>query len=177
MTIQFLQGTAEPFPETIRRLLASEWDDSETMDVTPVMVSPNGQGDAEADHSATLKKNDWKILDNRDAVRIYEGDTARQDPADMWNRTQRMVTTVYIDIFATSPLMGTLMKNEINRIILGNMPNNSDRILKSNGTENSAIATWDRQSIDWEKINDVSDRDTALQYSGQLGCVWSQTKD
>ena len=176
MTIQFLQGTAEPFPETVRKLLADRWDVSETMDVTPAIISPNGKGQ-EAAGQNTMTKNDWRKLDNADVIRIYEGDTARQDPADQWNRTQRMVTTVYIDIFATSPLMGTLTKNEINRIILGNMPNNSTRILKSNGTENSAIATWDRQSIDWEKINDVSDRDTALQYSGQLGCVWSQTRD
>ena len=104
-------------------------------------------------------------------IRLHEGAQRREDP-DNWSRgTQRHVTTVYIDTISYDSATARLYAAEIDRIILAVMPDTSTRLAKSDGSD-SAIATFDRQALDWEAPITVPKGRRYYQMSGELGCVW-----
>ena len=88
---------------------------------------------------------------------------------DTWQETKHLV---YIDIFASSMSLLKLFILEANRIIWELRPNSAIRIKKSNGTDNSPIDHFDRNSLEWVQerplVQNVKVQEHA---SGVLGCI------
>lgn len=184
MTIvtQYLVGNPERFDETIRRFIAASWVPANTESVTPQFMSPQSAatdtaGTAAADTTKTKSGNAWEMAENKDFVRFIQGETRRFLPdKPAGTRFVRMITFVNIDIFAQTPHRMLLFQEEINRIIHETQPNLSVRITKSNNTQNSAIASFDRTNIEWTPIGEFAEHGIRMEESGSIGCVWQKNK-
>ena len=176
VTIELLVGDPESFDETIRHLISRNWDDSKTNSITPVFISPHGYANNAADTSKENSANDWKALKNQNFIRFKSQDDLRQDPGRWSNSVRIVITIVNIDIFAITSHLELLFKAEINRILWENQANQTTRILKSNNTESSAIATFDRQFIEFIPVGNFDDKVITRQLAGELGCVWQERK-
>lgn len=165
-----LQGIFEPFGETIRALIAREWNNTE---VTPKFLSSFGHGDNQAQLDEPLRTNDFNLKDDEPAVIFREGETTINSYD---NNFIELETTIYIDIFGASKFQ-FLIKEEIDRIIFENQPNAVKRIKKSNNSENSPIINIKQNVIEWQKIGSIPDANIDEQYAGQIECVWEKQKN
>lgn len=173
----YLVGNPEPFDETVRRLIANLWDNTNTETKTPIFRSPHGKDAAVADLTKAVSANAWMKDINKDLIRFKTSDSVRFPQAQpSGNKFVYMIDTVTIDIFGNFPNRAFLFAREVNRILLENQPNNSVRIKKSNGTQDSAIHQFDRQGIDFTEITEVEASGIVYQLAGELGCVWQRNK-
>ena len=106
VTTAHLQGDPEPFSETIRALIARNWDESNAADTTPKFISDFGHGENPANMNEPLKPNDFNFKDDQSVITFREGDT----------------TTVYdvrkLVYMETSQMRQIELKNPIIRKIL-----------------------------------------------------------
>lgn len=176
ITDNYLVGSPEPFDETIRFLIATDWLSANTESATPVFLSPHGRSTDAADYTTKVSANSWMMDINKDLIRFKVTDTIRYDQAQpSGNKFFMMLTTVEIEMFAERPNRAFLFDREINRIIQETIPNNSVRINKSDGS-NSAIHTFDRQVIEFAKVGSFEDSGIVYEWIGDLGIVWQRIK-
>ena len=153
-------------------MLHENWDPANAAAHTPKFISGyHKDGDAYAAGDKPLTPNDWDVLTADDVIRLHEGAQRREDPRNWSRGTQRHITTVYVDAISYDQATVRLYAAEIDRIILAVMPDTSTRLAKSGGSS-SAVATFDRQALDWEAPADIPTGRRYYQMSGELGCVW-----
>ena len=179
MTIitKYLVGPPELFDETIRFLIASNWNAVNTNNKTPIFISPHGQGTNVAVTTKSKTGHSWDMKKNKDLIRFKQTETNRSpDRNQGGDEVIRLLSIVTIDIFGQTPHRAFLFQEEVNRIIQETRPNQSTRVLKSNGTQNSAIAIFDRTIIDFLEIGEFSKVGINHQLAGELGCIWQKQK-
>jgi len=180
MTIVFAfqQGDFESPEETIRKLVFDSWINSETQNVKPTMISPLGFDGAEAgiDADSQMSSNDWLSAKTSEYIRFKYTDTIQQKPTDLDNTHIRKNYIIQIDVFATNSLRSGLFKEQIENILFENQPNNSKRIKKSNGTEDSGIVTFDRQALEWLEIGTFEDEGLVREWQAEIGCLFQKNK-
>lgn len=171
---KYLVGTDEPYPETIRHFLHSNWPTGTGAPAAPKVISPYGTDSDEAAKARQLTSNDFelslKAADASPVIRIYQGNTVRDDPQIWTLSSARLNTTIYIDIFLQYAWDFSPVQDAIDKIILDHMPNTSVRVSKSDGTD-SGIATFDRQSLEWTNVKATPDTKALYQWSAELGVI------
>ena len=170
MTITTLHesGSAEGFDLTLKYNINANWSSSNTGSQTPTMYSASGTNVAYS-WPKTFGTNE--IHFNLDDLEIPNGEAN----GDTWHR---MKSIVYIDIFARDSTLGKLFCREVNRIIWDVLkPNASTRIVKSDGSSNSAINSFDKTTIMWKKEKFLHPQQSLyVHYSGQVEIIWYQTR-
>lgn len=172
ITNTYLEGSMEPFSETIRALTAREWNNTNTDSTTPKFLSGFGTGDDAANLNKPLKANDYVLKDDESAIIFREGNTVTVSHD---NNFVELETTVYVDIYGTTKLQ-LLCKEEFDRIIFENQPNSSIRTKKSDNSNDSPIINVRQNVIDWTKIGEIKEINVIEQLSGQIECLWEKQK-
>lgn len=168
----YLEGTHEPFSETVRALIGREWAAANTANITPKILSDFGHGANPGALDEPLKSNDFMLKDDEAAIIFKEGNTLTRT---FDNNFIEFETTVFIDIFGSTKIQ-YLIKEEINRIIFENQPNSTKRIKKSDNSNDSAIINIKQNAVDWRKIGSINDVNLEEQLAGQVECIWEQQK-
>lgn len=176
ITVENLAGDMEGFDETIRHLIARNWTSGNTEDVTPTFLSPHGRSTDASSATEAVSPNAWMMHINGDLIRFKERNTVRNNPGSLGNIIVQLITTVRIDIFAETNYRKLLFAEEINRIIFENMPRQTNRIKKSDNTNDSAIATFDTQQIEFAEIGSFEDSGIVRFMQGELGCLWQKRR-
>lgn len=175
ITDQYLVGNPEPFSETLRKWFFDLWVNAKTDNVKPKFMSPHGVDGAVADLTKSVSSTDWQAFINQDFIRLKQvGQIPTNDKTGGLGQV-RSIYMVHIDIFSESANRQYLFGKHINDIIHDNMPNNQNRINKTDG-QTSAIATFDRTHIHWEQIGEFKDVGVVMQLAGELGIVTAQNK-
>lgn len=177
ITITYLEGDPEPFDESIRYLIASNWDATKANDVTPAFLSPHGYGTNEADIDNPISNTDIKIKKVGGLIMMESLNNlhnANWSSASK-NRTGKL-TEIQFTIYARTKWEAFLFQEEINRIIAVNRPNTAVRISKSSGAEDSAIASFEEGEISFTDPEFVdSQKGQVLMSQGVLGVQWQKT--
>jgi len=180
ITFAYLEGDFESPEETLRKLIFDNWNDALTQNITPKMVSPLGfDGDVAGTTAAQqMSTNDWIAAKKADYIRFKYTDTVQQKPDDLDNTHIRKNYIVQIDIFATNSLRSILIKEQVESILFQFQPNTSiaSRLKKTNGTQNSAIVTFDRQAIEWLEIGEFEEEGLVREWQGEIGCLHQKNK-
>lgn len=176
ITIEHLEGELEGFDETIRHLIAINWDDENTESKTPKFLSPHGRDEDASSPTEQVSPNSWAMHKNKDLIRFKQQQTIRNDSGSLGNGTIRLITFVYIEIFAETNHRKLLFGEEVNRIIFENIPNSSTRLKKSDNTNDSAIHTFDRQNIEWNERGSFEDAGIIRFLEGEIGCLWQKRR-
>lgn len=170
MTITVLHetGSFEGFDKTIAYNLQQQWTAANTNSETPKFYSASGTN---VSHSwpKTFGTNEihCNLEDQEFLMEIANSDT--------WHRVKAVV---YIDVFARDAALGKLFCKEINRILWDVLkPNASNRVLKSDGSSNSAIAEFLKTEIQWIKEKFLHPQTSLyVHYSGQLEIIYYKTR-
>ena len=160
-------GPHEPFSDTLRFFFH---DDMDPLGITTIAASGNKGGDEYDATARPLTDNDWRALNNRNALYLYEGAPVREDVGSWRPGTIRKTTVVYLDLLVKDAALAAKAMAAIDDRIRAHMPNNRETVTKSSGMA-SGILTFDRQALDWKTVRSPQDRRTVLQYSAELGCV------
>lgn len=176
ITVDYLENGMEGFDETIRHLISRNWDDDNTESKTPLFLSPHGRNNDEATAAEAVSPSAWAMHKNKDLIRFKQQQTVRNDAGSLGNSTIRLISTVLIEIFAETEHRKLLFGEEVNRIIFENMPRQTSRILKSDNTDDSAIATFDRSNIEWNERGSFEDAGIIRFLEGELGCLWQKRR-
>ena len=168
--ISYLQGDDELVSETIRSLIAKHWNPANTTAKTPTFISMYGKNTAAAaDEEA--KPNDLAIRDGENIIRFLEAGSVSV-LNEQSALTTSILSTVKIDIFGETQKLRQLFANEVNRIIFIMQPSSTFRIPKSTSTEddpeNSAIATFKNNMLDWTPIPVIQENGIIGQMTGSL---------
>lgn len=170
MTVTTLHesGSYEGFDKTIAYNLEQNWSAANTNSETPLFYSASGTG---VTHSWPSTGASYEIHCNLDHLEIPDGEAN----GDTWHR---MKSIVYIDVFTRDADLLKLTEREINRIIWDVLkPNASTRILKSNGSSNSAINSFEKTTIQWRKERWMKPQQENYSHSsGELVIIWYQTR-
>jgi len=179
MTIvyNFLTPPFEDPAESLRKFIYDNWNDSNTDSITPKMYSPLGFDDQVSSTETKDEHNraDYNKPKTGDFIRLY---FLRSDPIQpdiMVNNVTRSNTVIAIDVYAINSNRLALFTEEISNIIFDNQPNTSIRIPKTNG-DDSAIATFDRQRLDWVRIGAIDDTGITRGLNAILGCTIEKFK-
>jgi hypothetical protein len=146
-TIDHLSGDWENFDDTLRCWIYDNWTSSNTRNITPEMLSPNGRNTEET--GSSFQKNSFVWFDNESEDEIVFNvlnSIVNQDESSV--SLQSLSSEVAIDIQAVDSELAQLIGLEINRIIMENYPNSGTRINKTDGAS-SAISTFGDFSVDW----------------------------
>lgn len=172
----YLQGDVESPDETLRHFIARNWTAENTENVTPVFLSPQGQGTEPADDERRIAGQNFRALQKKNAVIFKRTDTVANG-ADSWNNDRSSINyIVTIDVFAESSSKAMKFTEEITNILFDSLINNTNRIVKSNNTEDSFITRFDRSSIDWLRVGEIEDVGVTEQYSGEIGCLVEKSR-
>jgi len=163
--------------ESIRKFIYDKWDINNTDDIKPKMYSPLGfdSQPSSIDTKDEHNRADYNKPKTGDFIRFY---FLRSDPIQpdiMVNNITRSNTIISIDVYAVNSNRLSLFTEEISNIIFQNQPNNTVRIPKTNG-DNSAIATFDRQRLDWVRIGAIDDTGITRGLNAILGCTIEKFK-
>lgn len=163
--------------ESVRKFIYDNWDNSNTDSITPKMYSPLGYDNqiSSTDTKAEHNRADYTKPKTGDFIRFY---FLRSDPIQpdiMVNNVTRSNIILSIDVYAVNSNRLILFTEELSKIILQNQPNNTIRIPKTNG-DNSAIATFDRQRLDWARIGAIEDTGITRGQNAILGCTIEKFK-
>lgn len=169
-----LQGDHEPFDITLKKFFADNMDSANYLDLDAVILAETESVDADriGRRGNRTLDNDLRVGMQRSELLLHirGGDTLRADPQRWSVQQQRMVTTVYLDVYAASVLAGELFCKEANAAVRDHMPNNSVRVPKSSSAGSSAIASFDRQAVEW--LRPPVEPGARIHFAGELGCVW-----
>ena len=167
----YLQGSIEPFDETIRAFIARKWDSTNTLGVTPAFASPNGAGKDEADYSDDLTKNDMASM-QVDGLILFEAVEQQFVSGGRGKSGKTMNTRINITIYGVDRHHLFFFMQEFNRIMSEFRPHTGLRITKSNDSQDSAIAYFDRDQITWARPKNIEDSTHVVISTGQLGVRW-----
>lgn len=112
----------------------------------------------------------------KDLIRIKQISSIRKpnqsSPIDFSTKTAMLT----IDVFGVTPYRAWLFANEIEDILFNALPNTSTRIKKTNGTDDSAISTFDRLTLDWNEIGAFENIGIVYQLTSEFGCNFIKNK-
>jgi len=177
MTIEvtYLDGDKEPFEETVRSFFSRLWVNTETNNITPVFLSPNGINSEEADLTEEISQADINAKKASGLLLFETNENITRESIGNDNRT--IESPVQITMYARSKYEMFLFIDHINDIIHENQPSSSTRIKKSNNTEDSAIAWFkERKGINFSKPLIVDKEGFVHISTGTLTCMWIKTK-
>jgi len=176
ISVAFLVGEFQRFDETIRKYLNDNWTSANVAGVTPKFMSPLGE-DAEDTISDTTPKSAqaWQLYINKDFVRVKQTNSISLPDQSGAPDFAESVTSIVIDCFGRTPRVAWLIAQEVESILYQAQPNNATRFPKTDAAD-SAIARFDRQTIDWIEIPAVEDQGIVYQLSGELGIHWQKSR-
>lgn len=179
VTITYLVGSQEPFDETIRHLIARNWDATKTNNVTPIFLSPHGSATNAANISTPISNTDIKI-NQANGLILFEQQNNLHDvrrSSASKNRTGK-VGEVLITIYSRSKFEAFLFQEEINRIIAVTLPNTGTWIKKSDNINNSAIASYENHEISFSNPESIDEQSGHVLIStGIIGVQWQKTME
>lgn len=173
----YLVGSFEDPAESLRKLIFDEWTPANTDGATPKIYSPMGFNFSETPF-LTKKEHghaDWNIPKSGDFIRLYFLRSEPIQPDIMVNNITRSNSIIAIDVYAVNSNRLSLFSEEISNIIFENQPNNTIRLEKTDGN-NSAVATFDRQRLDWVRIGAIDDTGITRGLNAILGCTIEKFK-
>ena len=171
MTITYINlvGSYEHFDLTVKYHLEGNWVSGNTNSETPVFYSATGTN---VSHSWPRTFGTNEIHCNEDIMQIPIPEETING-----NTYQGMKSIVYIDVFARDANLLKLFCLEINRIVWELSPNSATRLKKSNGTQNSPISRFDRNTLQFKKER-LMEPNMKLQphASTEIGIIWHKLK-
>ena len=171
--ISYLDGPDELVSETIRSLIASNWDPSNTKNITPKFISQYGKGTDAANENEEATANDLAVRHDENVLRFLNAGTALNANGQS-SLTSAVISTVKIDIFGQTQALRERFAAEVNRIIFQNQPSQTVRIPKSTSTQqnpaNSAIAQFITNMIEWSDLHEFTKNGIIGQITGSLKC-------
>ena len=171
--IAYLQGDPEDFDDTLRHYIAKNWISVNTKDRVPKFQSGHGY-DQELPTIEPVSGAAWQAFTGQDLIMFRESDN---EISDMDNFRTEHITIVDVGVYAESPILRRLFCQEVNRILLSNVPNKGTRVPKAtpaaDGSEqNSAIAYFDTLQIAFTPVAAYEDVGTTWSSHGSIGCKW-----
>ena len=170
--IAYLQGDPEDFDDTLRHHIAKNWKKANTKDRVPKFQSGHGYDtDIPGD---PISGAAWQAFISQDLIMFRESDN---EVADMDNFRTEHITIIDVGVYAESPLLRRIFCQEVNRILLSDVPNKGTRILKATpaadgSAQNSAIAYFDTLQIAFTPVAAYEDVGTTWSSHGSIGCKW-----
>ena len=171
VTTIYLQGSIEPFDETIRAFIARKWLEANTLGIQPVFVSPNGQGKDESNFDESMTKNDMESL-KVDGMILFEAIEEQHIGGGRGKSGKTKATLINITIYGINRYHLFHFMQEFNRILSEFRPHTGLRIKKTNDSQDSAIAYFDRDQISWARPQKIEDSIHIVITTGQLGVRW-----
>ena len=173
VTTIYLEGSIEPFDETIRAYIARLWTEANTLGSRPVFLSPNGQGKSESNFDESVTKNDMESL-KVDGMILFEAIEQQHiiasSGAGQSGKTK--ATLVNVTMYAINRYHLFHYMQEFDRILSDNRPNTSLRIKKTDNSQDSAIAYFDRDQMNWARPQTIEDSIHIVITTAQLGARW-----
>lgn len=160
MTVSFtnLSGTRENLDKTVRYQLQNNWTAANVSSVTPTFESDT----EEADSMALPDKSVINV------VRVNLFSRERSTEMDVnGDDKHKWIFKVLIEIQAESLTILTQMEDEVNRILWSISPNNSTRLLKSDGSASEA-AYFENSEITFNRISPQTEADFTPISQGEL---------
>lgn len=142
ITYEYLVGNFEELPKVIRSFLDTKWTTVTGYPTKPKILSPD---------SYTIEST--KAYPNgvyNYGVFINEGIT--QEDEDFHHQSYEYVaykTDILLDVNMKTPSEASAIIRHINKIFQENIINQTNRVKKSNGTEDSHIAHFKNNTITW----------------------------
>jgi len=171
VTTIYLQGSIEPFDETIRAYIARLWLEANTLGSRPVFVSPNGQGKDESNFDESLTKNDMESL-KVDGMILFEATEEQHIGGGRGKSGKTKATLINVTMYAINRYHLFHYMQEFNRILSDNRPHTGLRIKKTNDSEDSAIAYFDRDQMTFARPQNIEDSIDIVITTAQLGVRW-----
>ena len=171
ITFRYLSGNKESLDKVIAYHLNNSWNNSNTLNTSPVFESATDEPDfaAQTDKSG-INKIHINIISRR-KVPTTEGNEPNGDTVHQW------LTTITITIDAESVALLTLFEDEVNRILWTVAPNNAIRLKKSNGTEDSEVFMFEENELEFERVDPEQPMISDLVSSqAVLGLHWYKDK-
>lgn len=177
ITYNYLTPPFEDPAESIRKFIYDNWTITNTDNIKPKMYSPLGfdNNKSSIDTKDEHNRADYNKPKTGDYIRFY---FLRSDPIQaeiMVNNITRSNIIIAIDVYAVNSNRLSLFTEELANIIFDNQPNTTIRIPKTNG-DDSAIATFDRQRLDWARIGAIDDSGITRGFNAILGCTIEKFK-
>lgn len=165
-TIDYLVGNWEDFDFTIKYLIDTKWEVGNPNNPKPDLISQTEKG---------LNKV-WPKVKSLSAIYFNLGNETLVEHSSGYG-TYKYQRIVRVDIFGPTDVETGRIEREINRILGENFPNSGRRLKKSNGTEDSAIASVDKPTIDFVKPQFLEsiELERHSQLSGRFGVNWQKT--
>ncbi len=171
---KYLVGEWESIEETIRYHLSHNWDESQSKDITPKFISPQGL-DSGGVRDRPLTARDWVKYEKTNLIRV---ESAGRNPRDLENSTgsRRYGTVIRIDVFAKSSGDVELFMKHIDEIFLATYPTSTRRINKSDGKASAIHVFGDPPSVQWSEPMTYDKEGTSHMASGEIECIWQQNQ-
>jgi len=171
VTTIYLQGTIEPFDETIRAYIARLWLEVNTLGSRPAFVSPNGQGKDEASFDESVTKGDMEAL-KVDGMILFEAIEEQHIGGGRGKSGKTKATLINVTMYALNRYYLFHYMQEFNRILSDNRPATALRIKKTDNSQDSAIAYFDRDQMSWARPQKIEDSIHIVITTAQLGVRW-----
>ena len=163
MSYLFLNGNLEPFSDTIRLLIATNW----KLKRTPAIISEGGEGT----QAGTITTNAAKFLQKEKGltISIYDGDTT---DTEMTKDFVYGFQIVHIDIttnhvYYDDKSEGIKAMHEINRIISSNQ---TGPYIKSRDGKDSHLFGFTSYIPSWNHITEEDENIITQGWYGEIGC-------
>jgi hypothetical protein len=168
VTIRNLVGTRENFDKVLDYHLTTDWNSSNTGGVTPDIENSTDDPDFLARQDFTGPNKIFINVSSRTRTTDSDNDP-NGDGAHEWN------TEVVFDVWAENLEILGFFEDEVNRIIWERSPDNSTRLVKSNGS-NSEAQFFENSEVEFARIEPEGELDTNPSSQGFLTIVWFKDK-
>ena len=168
VTIRNLSGARENFDKVLDYHLTTDWNSSNTGGVTPDIENGTDDPDFMARQDITGAN---KIFIN--VVSRARSSDSENDPNGDGSHEWR--TEVSVDVWAEDLETLGLFEDEVNRIVWERAPDNSTRLVKSNGA-NSEAQFFENTELEFNRIEPEGELDTNPSSQGFLIIVWYKDK-
>ena len=170
-------GSMEPIEETVRYYFSSNWDPFQTNSITPVFLSPHGKDSQTADLVNEISQADINASKAKGLILFQTSENAvTPKGSSVNNQVKAKLTTVLITMYARTKYESLLFAEHMNDIIQDNMPKTSFRIKKSDGIQDSAIASFEGKPITFSVPQLIDKKGFVHISTGFLICRWSKVK-
>ena len=168
VTIRNLVGTRENFDKVLDYHLTTDWNSSNTGGITPDIENGTDDPDFLARQDFTGPNKIFINVSSRTRTTDSDNDP-NGDGAHEWN------TEVVFDVWAENLEILGFFEDEVNRIIWERSPDNSTRLVKSNGS-NSEAQFFENSEVEFARIEPEGELDTNPSSQGFLTIVWFKDK-
>ena len=168
VTIRNLVGTRENFDKVLDYHLTTDWNSSSTGGITPDIENSTDDPDFLARQDFTGPNKIFINVSSRTRTTDSDNDP-NGDGAHEWN------TEVVFDVWAENLEILGFFEDEVNRIIWERSPDNSTRLVKSNGS-NSEAQFFENSEVEFARIEPEGELDTNPSSQGFLTIVWFKDK-